>query len=351
MSYKVGFWTEVRGSFPDAYWSFLSRDAIRLYELNNKPSDFFAHAHTSGLTTRKIAAYATSMIPCLFYAINKLSFKKTVAISCVVPIATLIFKWVIHSYLNNNRVLVQKPTPENFIGFAQASHAFNPVDNTQNLEVGKTYSMTVDAAAELNINLKDRGHLLPQGNTAIYSVPPVDYEGTSNLYIGSYFDVQYMGTYNEKTDRTEEQYYEIVRHLNDKQKWSWRNGETRFMTIDELLQLALIPSPYGNENISLRPEYVGSFFRCEKKSNVFHITRCEYRETYQRIPFNTARSIGNPDADELKLQYGSPNEELIKGEIWTPATSSIPEYATSVFMVKKLKNGWTVVRMLKPKAH
>ena len=168
MSYKVGFWTEVRSSFPDAYWSFLSRDAIRLYELNNKPSDFFAHAQNSGLTTRKIAAYATSVIPYLFYAMNQISFKKTVAISCVVPIATLIFKWVIHSYLNNNRVLVQKPTPEHLMGFAQASPSFNPVDNTQNLEVGKTYSMTVDAAAKLNINLKDRGHLLPQGNTAIY---------------------------------------------------------------------------------------------------------------------------------------------------------------------------------------
>jgi hypothetical protein len=192
---------------------------------------------------------------------------------------------------------------------------------------------------------------LPFRGGSSHSVPPVDYEGTSNFYIGSYFDVQYMGTYNKKTDRLENQHYEIVRHLNDKQKWSWSYNETRVMTIDKLLQLALIQTPYGNENISLRPEYVGSFFRCEQKSNGFHITRCEYRETYQRIPFNTARSIGNPDADELILQYGSPNEELIKGEIWTPATSSIREYATSVFLVKKLQNAWTVVRMLKPKAH
>ncbi len=350
MSYKVGFWTEVRGLFPDAYWSFLSRDAITHYQLYNNPSDFFAHAQTSGLTTSKIAAYATSVIPYLFYAMNKLSFKKTVVISCVVPIATLVFKWMLHSELNNNRVLVQKPNQENLIGFDKVSPSFNLTDNTaQNLEFGKTYAMSVDVAAVLNINLKDRGHLLPQGNTAIYSVPPVDYEGTSNLYIGSYFDVQYMGTYNEKTDRIENQYYEIVRQ--NKKKWSWSYGETRVMTIDKVLQLALIPSPYGNENISLRPEYVGSFFRCEKKSNGFHITRCEYRETYQRIPFNTARSIGKPDADELKLQLGSPNKELIKGEIWTPATSSIPEYTTSVFMVKELKNGYTVVRMLKPKAH
>ena len=349
MSGKISFWTEVKCGFPlsdyaEGYFSFLSpngkfvapRPGIAIEVYDSPPS---------GLTIPKVMAYAISVIPFLAYGLNRLSFKKAIAFSLVVPVGAFVVKALFHATLNR-AVVVQRPTKEQWIGFNELTSKIDYSRLEQrSMEFNIKYRLASEQVVELQIQRKD--HKLPQGNNMIYAIPAISYQHVSPLYPDSYFEIEYKGRYNSRTDRIEDMYYEVVRTPIDAPLLDLHQKHRLGLT--EVVDLALIPVDNSNMAISLRPEYVGSIFSYQKESNgLYTITRTE-TSGYPRMFFNNGIQLDEARIKELQLNFIGVSKDLVKGETWTYHTSNILEYKNSVFMIKEDKGTCTVVRMLEPK--
>ena len=353
MATEVSFWTQLKlqaklFNVAEEYLSPLSRNAKFVIVRPNFGIEVY-DSTPSRLTVPKVIAYATSVIPYLAYGLDRLSLKKAIAFSLVVPAGAFVLKIVNQMFFHYLTTIVTRPTKEQWIGFDPvAERRLCGLPPKILLVMNQIYRLLPEEVAALKIPFHRLNHNLPQGNNSIYSIPAVSYRLTSDLpqYQDSYFDLEFKGRYNPQNDRMEDLYYEVVRRSKDAPLLDFNKYHN--LSTDEVVDLALVPIDEKSAT-SLRPEYVGSIFSCEKAMYGYSITRQECKEAYTKIPFNHGFQLTELEIIELQLTYQGESKDLVKGETWNYRISDIPEYKNSVFLVKEGKRTCTVVRMLTPK--
>lgn len=346
MATAINFWTEVRRpefllGAAESYYSFLSSNAVYVMMLGRGNGYEVYEAERSGLTAQRVVAYVATVLPIIAYAFDKLGLKKAVALSLVLPLGALLRKRQLHLYLNQATV-IERATQEQVIGFNELKNR-RQICNPNQLNFGETYWLSEEELKTHKITHRLRGHALPNGNNATYSIPAIQYCRTSELYTDSYFASQYKGTYNKQTDSLDNDFWEVVRYPKEPQPWD--DNEQRTMAVAVIVELALLPID-RNEAISLRPEYVGSIFTYEKQGDGYSVTRSIIQTEYPKIEFNLATPLSAAELKSLSLTYDNYLEMFVPNQKWESATSDIKEYSNSLFLV--LEDEYTVVRMLKP---